>query len=88
MVENNGKRRFGNMIIEAQLESKMVQQLGTVLGNDVQIVGSRLQQKVEDAGKRTVVAVASGFRTHDAFSLTLINVPIAISIVTRIEGDL
>ena len=76
------------MIIEAMLEQSIIDALQEELWNaDVQIVGSRLGTKIEDADKKTIVAVASGFRAHDAFSLTLINVPVAISIATRVEGD-
>lgn len=57
------------------------------MGEGVQIVGSRLETKVEDADKKTIVAVASAFRNHDAFSLSLVNVPVAISVATRVEGD-
>ena len=42
---------------------------------------------MEDADKKTIVAVASAFRNHDAFSLSLVNVPVAISVATRVEGD-
>lgn len=77
------------MILEAMLEQSLVEALGTAIGDSsgVQIVGSRLETKVEQGDKLTVVAVASGFRTHDAFSLSLVNVPVAISIVSRVEGD-
>lgn len=75
------------MIIEALLEQSIIDALQSELGNDVQLVGSRRETKVEDADKKTIVAVASGFRNHDAFSLSLINVPVAISVATRVEGD-
>lgn len=75
------------MIIEALLEQSIIDALQSELGDDVQIVGSRLDTKVEDADKKTIVAVASAFRNHDAFSLSLINVPVAISVATRVEGD-
>ena len=75
------------MIIEALLEQSIIEALRSELGNDVQLVGSRLQTKVEDADKKTIVAVASAFRNHDAFSLSLVNVPVAISVATRVEGD-
>lgn len=75
------------MIIEALLEQSIIEALRSELGNDVQLIGSRLMDTTEDADKKTIVAVASAFRNHDAFSLSLINVPIAISIATRVEGD-
>lgn len=75
------------MIIEALLEQSIIDALQSELGDDVQLVGSRLQTKVEDSDKKTIVAVASAFRNHDAFSLSLINVPVAISVATRVEGD-
>lgn len=75
------------MIIEALLEQSIIDALQSELGDDVQLVGSRLQTKVEDADKKTIVAVASAFRNHDAFSLSLVNVPVAISVATRVEGD-
>ena len=75
------------MIIEALLEHSIIEALRSELGDDVQLVGSRLQTKIEDADKKTIVAIASGFRNHDAFSLSLINVPVAISVATRVEGD-
>ena len=75
------------MIIEALLEQSIIDALHSELGDDVQLVGSRLQTKVEDADKKTIVAVASAFRNHDAFSLSLINVPVVISVATRVEGD-
>lgn len=75
------------MIIEALIEQSIIDALHSELGDDVQLVGSRLQTKVEDADKKTIVAVASAFRNHDAFSLSLINVPVAISVATRVEGD-
>ena len=75
------------MIIEALLEHSIIEALRSELGDDVQLVGSRLQTKIEDADKKTIIAVASGFRTHDAFSLSLVNVPVVISIATRVEGD-
>lgn len=75
------------MIIEALLEQSIIDALQSELGDDVQLVGSRLQTKVEDSDKKTIVAVASAFRNHDAFSLSLVNVPVAISIATRVEGD-
>lgn len=75
------------MIIEALLEQSIIDALQSELGDDVQLVGSRLETKNEDADKKTIVAVASAFRNHDAFSLSLINVPVALSIATRVEGD-
>lgn len=75
------------MIIEALIEQSIIDALHSELGDDVQLVGSRLETKVEDADKKTIVAIASGFRNHDAFSLSLINVPVAISVATRVEGD-
>ena len=75
------------MIIEALIEQSIIDALQSELGDDVQLVGSRLQTKVEDADKKTIVAVASAFRNHDAFSLSLVNVPVAISVATRVEGD-
>ena len=77
------------MILEARLEQSFVNALGLVLGDldGIQVVGARLEDKIEQADKRTIVAVASGLRAHDAFSLSLVNVPVAISVVTRAEGD-
>ena len=75
------------MIIEALIEQSIIDALQSEFGDDVQLVGSRLETKIEDADKKTIIAVASGFRTHDAFSLSLVNVPVAISIATRVEGD-
>ena len=75
------------MILEAYIEQSIIEALRGVLGDDVQLIGSRLMEKIEDADKKTIVAVASGFRAHDAFSLSLVNVPVAISIATRVEGD-
>ena len=75
------------MILEAYIEQSIIEALRGVLGDDVQLIGSRLMDNIEDAGKKTIVAVASGFRAHDAFSLSLVNVPVAISIATRVEGD-
>lgn len=77
------------MILEAMLEQSIIEAFrGLHWQNDIQIAGSRLPDThSEEAYSNPIIAVASGFRNHDAFSLSLVNVPVAISIVTRVEGD-
>jgi len=81
------------MILEAQLEQKIVGQLSAISElSSYQILTSR--QTVEDGkvieeddDKDGVVVVASGFRTNDNFSLPMIDVPVALQIMTRTEFD-
>lgn len=76
------------MILEAMLEEKLVGELSALPElSGAQIIGSRLEQKTESAEAGSVVAVASGFRQNDAFSLSPINVPVTITVVTRVEDD-
>ena len=82
------------MLIERQLEEDLVQefQLMPELAN-AQVVGSRMipeietDTKTEQADKQSVVAVACGFRQHDAFSLSPVSIPVTITIMTRTELD-
>lgn len=75
------------MMLEKQLEidiSSAFHQLPCL--KDVQLKCARSGSKVE-GGSDTCVAVASGFRQNDAFSLTPITVPVSVAVVTRTETD-
>lgn len=77
------------MLLEQELEQNLVDAFGALepLSDGVQIIGSRLGDKTERDDTKTIVAVSSAFRTHDAFSLSPITVRVGISIVTRGELD-
>lgn len=76
------------MILEALLEQKLADEFSSLDQlSGVQIVKSRSTDKTENDDTYSVVAIASGFRQHDNFSLSPITIPVAITIVTRVEGD-
>lgn len=80
------------MLIEKELEQKFVDALSAMPElSSWQIVTSRRTTTddtlVEEDGYNGVIAVAAGFREHDAFSLTPLNIPVSISLVTRVEED-
>ncbi len=82
------------MLIEKELESKVVDALSALDAvGDMEVIGSRQEASTgvvkgeNDTSKSGVLAVAVGFRTHDAFSLTPISVPVSIVISTRAEMD-
>ena len=60
---------------------------------NAQVVGSRMipeietGTKTEESDRQSVIAVACGFRTHDAFSLSPISIPVTITVMTRTELD-
>lgn len=82
------------MLIERQLEEDLVQEFRLMpeLAN-AQVVGSRMipeietDTKTEESDRQSVIAVACGFRTHDAFSLSPISIPVTITVMTRTELD-
>lgn len=78
-----------DMLLEQELEQNLVDAFGALdpLSDGVQLIGSRLGDKTERDDVKTIVAVSSAFRTHDAFSLSPITVRVGISIVTRGELD-
>lgn len=91
-MENHGKECA--MLIERQLEEDLIQELRLMPElQNVQVVGSRTipeletDAKSEDSDKQSVIAVACGFRTHDAFSLSPVSIPVTITIMTRTELD-
>lgn len=81
------------MMIERQLEETLISQLSALSElSSAQIVGSRTtapqgETKEEKDEKASIVAVACGFRSNDAFSLSPITVSMSISIMTRTELD-
>lgn len=81
------------MIIERQLENQLIDYLKNRTDlTDVYIVGSRDiaavgKTKSEAEDKTTIIAVACGFRQNDAFSLSLISMPLSITIMSRTELD-
>lgn len=75
------------MILEAQLEEKFIENLSTLLSNDVQFIGSRLEDKTEAATEKSILAIATGFRTHDNFSLSPVTIPITFTLCTKVEVD-
>lgn len=74
------------MLIEKELELKLSGEFSLMPElSSCQIVGSRLGH--EETGATSVVAIAAGMRSHDAFSLPMITMPVTVSIVTRAELD-
>ena len=81
------------MIIERELENKLISELSALFEDDnIQFVGSR---SVTEDGKlltekdnvKTIIAVGTGYRSHDAFSLPMIDIKVSLVICTRIELD-
>ena len=82
------------MLIERTLENDLVNILKTLPELSVaQVVGSRTipedeyDTKTEEADKASVIAVVCGFRSQDAFSLSLITINASVTILTRVEMD-
>lgn len=82
------------MILERQLEQKLINELSATISDEkVQMVGSRdvatnpTDTLTDKDNKVSVVAVQTGFRTHDAFSLSPISVGVTLAIATRIDCD-
>lgn len=86
--------RQKRMTLETQIENRLIEKLGEMQElSACQIVGSRqiaatdTQTIADDVSADTVIAIHTGYRQHDAFSLSPITVPITIAMSTRIEKD-
>lgn len=76
------------MLLEKILEDQLVSEFDSIpfLG-DVQFITSRQDISHTQEIADTVVAVVTGWRSNDAFSLSPVSVPVTISIVSRVEND-
>ena len=79
------------MLIEKELEQKLVSLLSSQISR-VQFVGSRDiaedgQVITENEDVDSVIAIGTGYRTHEAFSLPMIDVRVTIAVCTRVEQD-
>lgn len=82
------------MILETELENKIIDELSSIGElSACQFIGSRQttisdeDMITDDESVDTVIAVHTGYRSNDAFSLPTITVPVSIQITTRIEKD-
>ena len=82
------------MLIEKELERLVVERLEALEAlKRVEVVGSRQASstgivKGEHSNDvDAVVAVSTGFRSHDNFSLTPVSIPLTIAITSRVEMD-
>lgn len=82
------------MILETELENKIIDELSSISDlSSCQFIGSRQTTKsdedtiADDETADTIIAIHTGYRQNDAFSLPTITVPISIQITTRIEKD-
>lgn len=79
------------MLIEKELEQALIGELSAQL-SAVQFVGSRSvaeegQVLTEREDVDSVIAIGTGYRTHEAFSLPMIDIKVTISVCTRVEQD-
>lgn len=74
------------MIIETELENALAAAFAPLLPADAALVRSRAAETEADASS-CVVAVATGFRSHEAFSLPMISVAVNLTVATRIDRD-
>lgn len=82
------------MLIETAIENRIISAIRAVLADQpVTVIGARqvaasgyVKGKTE-ANTPAVVAVATGFRKNDAFSLSPISISVAVSISSRVETD-
>ena len=88
MIERAAENAFIDKLNELRAElSAQVPALA-----EVQIIGSRNVAedgltKTEQASKASIITVACGFRQNDAFSLSPITLPFALTVMTRTELD-
>jgi len=82
------------MLMERELEKKITDVLkGMSALADAEVVGSRqpaesgLVKGENETERKSVVAVAVGYRKHDAFTLSPVSVPVTVAITTRVEMD-
>lgn len=76
------------MIFEGKVEKQFINELLKIDElRDANIIGSRQNDKSEDASKFSVIGVSSGFRTHDDFSLPFVVIPFSLTIASRVEND-
>lgn len=80
------------MILEAKLEENILSAFEQIPELSVcQFVTSRQTMNngevMDEEGKDAIVAINSGYRTNDSFSLSPITVPVAVVLMTRVEKD-
>ena len=75
------------MLIETEIDQIFLSAFEDLSCDSTQFIAASGTDHTEDTDVDSVVVVATAMRSHDAFSLPMINVPVAISIVTRIERD-
>ena len=82
------------MILEKELEDKFISQLSTITElSSCQFVGSRQTGSNDEEGivdkddVDTIIAIHTGYRQNDAFSLSPITVSMSMQITTRLERD-
>lgn len=80
------------MILEAQIEQNILSSIESIDElSSYQIVTSRQVgdqiADIEEANTSGVIAIASGFRANDQFSLSPITINFTITVATRVETD-
>lgn len=80
------------MLIERELERKVGAAFAEVLPKGTRIALSRaVEDEGEiargDPGADCLCAVAASFRSHAAFSLPMLSVPVAVTVATPVERD-
>ncbi len=75
------------MLIENEIDQIFLSAFEDLSCDSTQFIAASGADHTEDMDVDSVVVVATAMRSNDAFSLPMISVPVAISIVTRIERD-
>lgn len=82
------------MLIEREVEAKLISEIARLpIMAEMEIVGARqpssegLVKGEQETSRSGVIAVSTGYRSHDNFSLTPITLNVSVAITTRVEMD-
>lgn len=76
------------MILEKEIENKFKEVISKYSEKGYKIVTSRQTDNFEETDENIgAIAISTAIRVHDNFSVPMFNLPVAITITTRLEDD-